>query len=59
MKYQYEIVELSPADWPDFYTRTVITRDTLDGAEKVLHVLETTDVNYTVYAILLRPVLVK
>lgn len=55
--YIYSICEISPYETPqlDVIKHTGISRDNLEDAMKILKVLEDTDINFTVYRVMLEP----
>lgn len=55
--YRYTICEIAPGSSPDWdmVHSTQIWRDNLEDAQKILKVLEETDVMFTVYRICLEP----
>jgi len=53
--YHYQIVEMYPFE-DGHAIRELHTYDNLEDAEKVMEVLESVNMNFTCYAIILRPV---
>ena len=47
----FAIYELTPAPWGDDY-RFIVIRDTKEDAEKILAILYSTDISFSVYKII-------
>ena len=55
MNYYYAIHEIYPVEDGDGISKAIVIRDTLEAIQTVLDALTSTDVNFTVYVIVLTP----